>query len=152
MQSYRRNSVRPEESEAWPGVVHPSVPVPGVRRIRQGAGLARLILAFVGLLLLSLHQSCDYTVKAGGGGEYTTIQTCANATVAGDTCTVYAGTYNEDGHAIALGTAPEMSTNPASRSRQPLAIAVIVYGFSINLTTRLGVMLKPSFTITDTYA
>src|SRR6267378_2725910 len=37
----------------------------------------------------------NYTVKAGGGGNYTTIQACANATNAGDTCTVYAGTYNE---------------------------------------------------------
>ena len=36
----------------------------------------------------------NYTVKAGGGGNYTTIQACASAMSAGDTCTVYAGTYN----------------------------------------------------------
>ena len=38
----------------------------------------------------------NYTVKAGGGGNYTTIQACATAMAAGDTCTVYAGTYNEN--------------------------------------------------------
>ncbi len=36
----------------------------------------------------------NYTVKADGGGNYTTIQACASAMSAGDTCTVYAGTYN----------------------------------------------------------
>lgn len=51
----QRNSIRPEESEAWPGVVHPIVPIPSSRGIRQGTGLARLIVAFVGLLLLLSH-------------------------------------------------------------------------------------------------
>src|SRR6266481_4921366 len=35
----------------------------------------------------------NYTVKSGGGGNFTTIQACANVAVAGDTCTVYAGSY-----------------------------------------------------------
>src|SRR5437868_4977665 len=43
----------------------------------------------------SCTGSPSCTVKAAGGGNYTTIQACANAAVAGDTCTVYAGTYNE---------------------------------------------------------
>jgi len=34
-----------------------------------------------------------YTVKAAGGGNYTTISACAAVAVAGDTCTVYAGSY-----------------------------------------------------------
>ncbi len=90
------NSIRPEESEVWPGVVHPIEPIPGSRRVRQGTGLARLILAFVGLLLLPWHlQAATYTVKTGGGGNYTTIQACATAMAPGDTCVVYAGTYNE---------------------------------------------------------
>ena len=93
---WQQDSMRPEESEAWPGVVHPIVRIPGSHGIRKGTGLARLILAFVGLLVLSLHvEAATYTVKAGGGGDFTTIQACANASVAGDTCTVYAGTYNE---------------------------------------------------------
>src|SRR5208283_1094044 len=90
------NSIRHEEPEAWPEVVHPSVPIPGGRGIRQRTGLARLIVAFVGVLLLALHvEAATYTVKAGGGGNYTTIQSCASAMANGDTCTVYAGTYNE---------------------------------------------------------
>ena len=43
------------------------------------------------LILLILVSSCfatNYTVKAAGGGNYTTIQACATAMAAGDTCTV----------------------------------------------------------------
>ena len=35
----------------------------------------------------------NYAVKSGGGGNFTTTQACANVAVAGDTCTVYAGSY-----------------------------------------------------------
>jgi hypothetical protein len=48
------------------------------------------------LVLAVLAVSADaanYTVKSGGGGNYTTIQACANVAVAGDTCTIYAGSY-----------------------------------------------------------
>jgi hypothetical protein len=38
-------------------------------------------------------EASSYTVKAGGGGNYTSISACAAAAVAGDTCTVYAGSY-----------------------------------------------------------
>ncbi len=50
-----------------------------------------------GLLALaaSLCPAATFTVKAGGGGDYTTIQACATAMANGDTCTVFAGTYNE---------------------------------------------------------
>jgi hypothetical protein len=50
------------------------------------------------LLLFStiLLDAATYTVKSGGGGNYTTIQACATGMSAGDTCTVYAGTYNEN--------------------------------------------------------
>jgi hypothetical protein len=40
-------------------------------------------------------EATAYTVKAGGGGSYTTIQSCANVAVAGDTCLVFGGTYSE---------------------------------------------------------
>lgn len=39
--------------------------------------------------------SPNCTVKAGGGGNYTTISNCTSAMAAGDTCTVFAGTYAE---------------------------------------------------------
>src|SRR6185437_3103526 len=48
------------------------------------------------ILATAFAHAASYTVKAGGGGNYTTIQACANAMSPGDTCTVYAGTYNEN--------------------------------------------------------
>jgi hypothetical protein len=48
------------------------------------------------LVLAVSAAAANYTVKSGGGGNYTKIQACATAMSAGDTCTVYAGTYNED--------------------------------------------------------
>jgi hypothetical protein len=48
------------------------------------------------LFLAVSLDAATYTVKAGGGGDYTTIQACATAMAAGDTCTVYAGTYSEN--------------------------------------------------------
>jgi parallel beta-helix repeat protein len=60
------------------------------------------------LFILALSASplwaTAYTVKAGGGGSFTTIQGCATAAVAGDTCTVFAGTYNETPLPAASGT------------------------------------------------
>src|SRR5271165_6249285 len=50
-------------------------------------------------------EAATYTVKTGGGGNYTTIQACANVAVAGDTCVVYAGTYNETVAPAHSGTA-----------------------------------------------
>jgi len=45
------------------------------------------------LVLAVSAGATNYTVKSGGGGNYTTIQACSNAAVAGDTCTVFAGSY-----------------------------------------------------------
>jgi hypothetical protein len=56
------------------------------------------LLATAVLLIIPLPASTvgtNYAVKAGGGGNFTTIQACATAMAAGDTCTVFAGTYNE---------------------------------------------------------
>lgn len=48
------------------------------------------------ILLLGVSvDAATYTVQAGGGGNYATIQACATAITSGDTCVVYAGTYNE---------------------------------------------------------
>lgn len=54
----------------------------------------RKLAALILLLPLSAWAT-NYTVKAGGGGNYTTIAACAAAMANGDTCAVYAGTYNE---------------------------------------------------------
>jgi|SRR5579864_2914963 len=48
------------------------------------------------LLFAVSANGANLTVKSGGGGNYTTIQACATAMASGDTCTVYAGTYNEN--------------------------------------------------------
>jgi len=47
------------------------------------------------ILVLALSAGAtDYTVKAAGGGNFSTISACAAVAVAGDTCTVYAGSYS----------------------------------------------------------
>jgi hypothetical protein len=51
------------------------------------------LLIFIGTAFRA--EAATYTVKAAGGGNFSTIQACANATVAGDTCLIFAGTYNE---------------------------------------------------------
>jgi hypothetical protein len=57
----------------------------------------KLLACYLVILFLAAHgvQAATYTVKAGGSGSFTTIQACAKAAVAGDTCVVFAGTYNE---------------------------------------------------------
>ena len=45
------------------------------------------------LIMAVSAGATNYTVKASGGGNYTTISACAAVAVAGDTCTVYAGSY-----------------------------------------------------------
>jgi len=141
----QRNSIRPEESEASPGVVHPSVPVPGICGIRKGTGLPQLILAFVGLLLPCMLEATVYNVKAGGGGQYTTIQACANATVAGDTCTVYAGTYNEVVTLSHSGTGTGGVCTSCITIQVNPGDTVNVYGFSISA----NYVIVNGFTITD---
>lgn len=73
----------------------------------------------------------NYTVKAGGGGNYTTIQACATAMSAGDTCTVYAGTYNEN-VTVPAGTAGNYKTITVNGSD-----VVSVYSFTLNSHTKL---------------
>ena len=55
-----------------------------------------LLLCLMLLLLPALRvQATSYTVKAAGGGTFSTISACAAQAKAGDTCTIFAGTYNE---------------------------------------------------------
>jgi hypothetical protein len=53
-----------------------------------------IITSICWVLVLAVSAGAtNYTVKSSGGGNYTTIQACANVAVAGDTCTVFAGSY-----------------------------------------------------------
>jgi hypothetical protein len=58
--------------------------------------LALILIVLVGLCEAQCTGSPNCTVKQGGGGGYTTIQACATAMANGDTCTVFAATYNEN--------------------------------------------------------
>jgi hypothetical protein len=90
------------------------------------------LITCLSVLLLSLYaEATNYTVKAGGGGNYTTIQACANAMSAGDTCTVYAGTYNEN-VTVSAGTASNYKTIAVNGSD-----VVTVLGFTLNSHTKL---------------
>lgn len=84
------------------------------------------------VLFLAISASANnYTVKSGGGGNYTTIQACATAMSPGDTCTVYAGTYNEY-VTMPAGTAGNYKTITVNGSD-----VVYVQGFTVNSHTKL---------------
>jgi hypothetical protein len=83
------------------------------------------------LLLAVSANAANLTVKSDGGGNYTTIQACATAMNPGDTCTVYAGTYNES-PTIPAGTAGNYETITVNGSD-----IVSVQGFTLNSHTRL---------------
>src|SRR5712664_1092219 len=57
----------------------------------------QLLLTLLFLLVSGVRADAAttnlFTVKAGGGGSFTTIAACSAAAIAGDTCTVFAGTY-----------------------------------------------------------
>ena len=83
------------------------------------------------LLLAASASGTNLTVKSGGGGNYTTIQACATAMSPGDTCTVYAGTYNEN-VTVPAGTAGNYKTITVNGSD-----VVTVLGFTLNSHTKL---------------
>jgi hypothetical protein len=84
------------------------------------------------VLLLAVSASgANLTVKSGGGGNYTKIQACATAMAAGDTCVVYAGTYNET-PSVPAGTVGNYKTITVNGSD-----VVIVNGFTLNSHTKL---------------
>ena len=88
----------------------------------------RILLGSLILLLSALRaEAATYTVKTAGGGNYATIQACAKAAVAGDTCVVFAGTYNETPslkNSGSPGSPITFSVNPGD--------CVTVRGFNLN--------------------
>jgi hypothetical protein len=83
------------------------------------------------LLLAASANAANLTVKSGGGGNYTTIQSCATAMSPGDTCTVYAGTYNEN-VTVSAGSVGNYKTITVNGSD-----VVSVRGFILNSHTQL---------------
>src|SRR5260370_25197109 len=86
--------------------------------------LAAMVLWPISLLATTVGT--NYTVRSGGGGNYSTIQQCATAMAAGDTCTVFAGTYNESVTVSAggVGAYKTLTVNPGD--------TVFVLSFTIN--------------------
>src|SRR5271165_1716903 len=87
------------DSEGWgpsPCIVQPSSPMRNSRENHRWMRFIQVAFWLVSLPLLSsgFAHAKVRTVKPSGG-DYSTIQACANSATAGDTCMVYAGTYNE---------------------------------------------------------
>jgi hypothetical protein len=79
------------------------------------------------LFLNARAEAATYTVKAGGGGNFTSIQGCADKAVAGDVCLVFAGRYDETPSLDTSGAAGKpitFSVNPGD--------CVAVAGFDLN--------------------
>ena len=88
-------------------------------------------------------QSADYTFTTyanptgtvrtvGPGKTYSTVQACASAAAAGDTCLVYAGTYNETVTPSRSGIAGSPITFLAQE-------AAAVYGFDMSSRTYISI-------------
>jgi hypothetical protein len=84
------------------------------------------------ILIFNLSAlAANYAVKPSGG-NYSTIQACATAMAAGDTCTVYAGTYNEN-VTVSAGTAGNYKTITVNGSD----VVNVRGGFTLNSHTKL---------------
>ncbi|MDT8071001.1 MAG: hypothetical protein ROO76_22810 [Terriglobia bacterium] len=73
------------------GMTHERYLGSSVQRHRSFVLPSFLLLSLIVVALQA--RATTYTVKAAGGGSYTTISGCAAVAVAGDTCLVYAGSY-----------------------------------------------------------
>src|SRR6266849_4003836 len=95
--------------------------------------LAMRTIGCVLLLAVSANgaNGANLTVKSGGGGNFATIQACATAMAPGDTCTVYAGTYNEN-VTVPAGTAGNYKTITVNGTD-----VVQVKGFTLGSHTKL---------------
>src|SRR5580700_5935740 len=86
-----------------------------------------IIKTVCSILIFSLSAfAANYTVKPSGG-NYATSQACATAMSSGDTCTVYAGTYNEN-VTVPAGTAGNYKTITVNGSD----VVNVTGGFTLN--------------------
>ncbi len=89
---------------------------------------SRLLAGWLVLIAPAIRvEAATYTVKAGGGGNFTTIQACAREAEPGDSCVVFAGTYDETPSLRTSGSAGSPITftvNPGD--------CVTVTGFDLN--------------------
>src|ERR1700722_11320361 len=76
-------------------------------------------------------EAANHTVKMVGG-DFSTIQACANAMSAGDSCTVYAGTYNEH-VTVTAGTSGNYKTLTVNSGD-----AVFILSFSISSHVKIN--------------
>ena len=99
-----------------------------LKELKREAMRNKKLLLILSILFLSTlpAEATTYTVKAGGGGNYTTVSACAAVAVAGDNCVVYAGTYSETpslSHSGSAGSPITFSVNPGD--------CVTIHGFSL---------------------
>ena len=70
---------------------------------RTPTRVSTMILGCIALVP-ALANAANYTVKPDGSGHFATIQACANAVQAGDTCLVYPGNYPEHPQTVRGGS------------------------------------------------
>jgi hypothetical protein len=89
--------------------------------------IRRLLLSLLILVLSAIRaEATNYTVKAAGSGSYSSIGACAAVAVAGDTCVIFAGSYNETvtpANSGSSGSPVTFATNPGD--------SVTVAGFNL---------------------
>jgi len=98
------------------------------------------------VLLCSLASATVYTVKPSGG-NFTTIQACSNTAVAGDTCTIYAGTYvgwtqntnGSAGHPITFIANTGDTVNVSSGATISSRSYIVISGLNFTQTTGIAI-------------
>jgi hypothetical protein len=91
----------------------------------------RLLLTSLILLLSCVTAEATTRTVKQAGGDFTTIQACATAIAAGDTCLVFVGTYNEV-VSIPAGTAGKYKILQANAGD-----TVNVFGFTMGSHTKV---------------
>jgi len=121
----------------------------------------QLVLTSLLLLVSGVRaEATTRTVKAGGGGDFTTIAACVTAmsSSGGDTCAVFAGTYNETPNIKAgtVGNYNVLTVNPGDTVKILGAIVnshTKVNGFTIQNTSNpfAGQCVRIALSATDAF-
>jgi len=119
----------------------------GKRAAERALAVRLAAVLFAGLVAIGSAEAAEYTVKADGSGSFSSIQACANAAGAGDTCLVYGGVYDEHVITASGGTGEDnrlvfraagVVTMKGFDIRHPY---VTVNGFDITGQTVLGMVV-----------